>query len=68
MRELIAVTLAAALLAGCAGDGSRPVRRSVDEANVRNGAGNTGAAGTAAAGPNANSQSVTEAAREAERR
>lgn len=67
MRELIAVTLAAALLAGCAGDGSRPAR-SVDEANVRNGAGNTGAAGTAAAGPNANSQSVTEAAREAERR
>lgn len=67
MRTLIAVTLAGCLLA-CTHGGGSGWQSTTHERDVTTGAGNTGPAGTAAAGPSMNSQSTTEAAREAERR
>ena len=73
MRKSIAVTLAiaAVALSGCAGrdvkvkEGSW--QNTVNEATVSTGGGDTGFAGTAAAGPSVNSEGRREAAREAAR-
>ena len=69
MNALFAVTLAALLLLGaCANNRDVEPQKPMNEAAVTSGTGNTGRAGTATPGPGLNSQSRTEAAREAERR
>ena len=75
MHQLIALALASTVLlglAGCTGSSARDresqIPGLVNEATPTSEIGNTGTAGTAAAGPHVNSQSRTEAGREAGRR
>jgi hypothetical protein len=64
MHKLIAVIVAVAPMLACTPYNETNRQSTLNEATPTSGIGNTGAAGTAAAGPSVNSQSRTEAERE----
>jgi hypothetical protein len=65
MHKVIAVILATAVLSACTPYNETNRQSTLNEATTTTGTGNTGAAGIAPAGPSVNTQSRTEAEREA---